>query len=465
MAVSVEMPPLGASVTEATVSRWLKKPGEAVQKGEPLLEVSTDKVDSEIPSPASGLLLAVLAMEGNTVAVGALIASISDVADPPPSGSPMALPNAGADRASAAAPARETAPPVDAAPPADATAAPGRPQREPERPEEPGYITPLVHRLAAEHDIDLQAIVGTGTGGRVRTKDILDAAAMPAAAAGPAAARQPSDAPQPSTAPAPPAPARPIIESPQPHAPAATPAARGATKNLTRLRKVIAARMVDSLKRSAQLTTVVEVDVTRIARLRQQTKDVFYEREGVKLTYLPFVALAAVEALKAHPVVNSSIDAEAGTVTYHDGVHLGMAVDTDRGLLVPVIRDAGHLTLAGLARKTADLASRTRAGTVTADELGGGTFTLTNTGSRGALFDTPILNLPQAAILGVGSVVRRPAVVNPPSLGEVVAIRSMLYLALTYDHQIVDGADAARYLTTVRQRLEAGAFAANAPAT
>jgi 2-oxoglutarate dehydrogenase E2 component (dihydrolipoamide succinyltransferase) len=216
--------------------------------------------------------------------------------------------------------------------------------------------------------------------------------------------------------------------------------------------------MVESLQVSAQLTTVVEADVTRIARLRQQAKNGFEAREGVKLSFLPFFAKAAVEALKAHPSVNSSIDQDAGTVTYHDTENLGVAVDTERGLLVPVIHDAGDLSLGGIARKIADLAERTRTNKVTPDELGGGTFTLTNTGSRGALFDTPIINQPQVAILGTGSVVKRPVVVTDPELGEVIAVRSMVYLALTYDHRIVDGADAARFLTTVRERLEAGQF-------
>jgi 2-oxoglutarate dehydrogenase E2 component (dihydrolipoamide succinyltransferase) len=229
---------------------------------------------------------------------------------------------------------------------------------------------------------------------------------------------------------------------------------------MSRLRKVIAARMTESLQVSAQLTTVVEADVTRIARLRQQAKASFEAREGVKLSFLPFFALATVEALKVHPVVNASIDQAAGTITYHEGEHLGIAVDTDRGLLVPVIHGAGDLNLAGMARKIADLAERTRTNKVTPDELGGGTFTLTNTGSRGALFDTPIINQPQVGILGTGSVVKRAAVIEDPDLGEIVAIRSMVYLALTYDHRIVDGADAARFLVTIKERLEEGDFAA-----
>jgi 2-oxoglutarate dehydrogenase E2 component (dihydrolipoamide succinyltransferase) len=303
-----------------------------------------------------------------------------------------------------------------------------------------GYVTPLVRKLAAERGVDLTSIHGTGVGGRIRKQDVLDAAARSAAAA--AAAKAPAAAP---STPAPTA------------APAPSPL-RGRTEKLSRLRAVIARRMVESLQVSAQLTTVVEVDVTRIAKLRDQAKGDFLARNGVKLSFLPFFALATVEALRVHPIVNASIDVEAGTVTYHEAEHLGIAVDTERGLVVPVIRDAGDLNLAGLAKRIADLAERTRTNKISPDELSGGTFTLTNTGSRGALFDTPIINQPQVGILGTGSVVRRAVVVEDPDLGEIVATRSMVYLALSYDHRLVDGADAARFLTTVKERLEAGAF-------
>jgi 2-oxoglutarate dehydrogenase E2 component (dihydrolipoamide succinyltransferase) len=303
-----------------------------------------------------------------------------------------------------------------------------------------------VRRLAADRGVDLSSVTGTGVGGRIRKQDVIAAAEKAAAPAEAPAAPAPAAASAGRTAPSP--------------SPAAQPdtSLRGRTEKLSRLRGVIARRMVESLQVSAQLTTVVEADVTAIARLRDRAKRDFEAREGVKLSFLPFFAKAAVEALKAHPAVNSSIDLEAGTVTYHDAENLGVAVDTERGLLVPVIRDAGDLSIGGLARKIADLADRTRANKVTPDELGGGTFTLTNTGSRGALFDTPIINQPQVAILGVGTVVKRPVVVQDPDLGEVIAVRSMVYLALTYDHRIVDGADAARFLTTVKQRLEAGQF-------
>jgi len=376
-------------------------------------------------------------------------------------------------------------------------AQPPAPPAQPAAPAQPAdagaegaYVTPLVRKLATEHGVDLASLQGTGVGGRIRKQDVLDAAAQsggseaaadaaaptPAApAAAPAATAPAATAPAatapaaPASAPAPALPQPAVQKSHPTTAPApayasqaasaaAATAVRGKTEELSRLRKVIATRMTESLQTSAQLTTVLEADVTKIARLRDQAKSGFEAREGVKLSFLPFFALATVEALKTHPVVNSSIDQAAGTVTYHEGEHLGIAVDTERGLLVPVIHDAGDLNLAGMARKIADLAERTRTNRVTPDELGGGTFTLTNTGSRGALFDTPIINQPQVGILGTGAVVKRAVVVEDPDLGEVVTVRSMVYLALTYDHRIVDGADAARFLTTVKQRLEEGDF-------
>jgi 2-oxoglutarate dehydrogenase E2 component (dihydrolipoamide succinyltransferase) len=296
-------------------------------------------------------------------------------------------------------------------------------------------VTPLVRKLAAQHDVDLSTLTGTGVGGRIRKQDVLEAAEAAKQQAAP-------EAPAASAAPSP-AEASPL---------------RGKTEKLSRLRKVIADRMVESLRVSAQLTTVVEVDVTAIGQLRAKHKDAFEQREGVKLSFLPFFARAAIDALKVYPQVNGSIDTDAGTVTYHDGEHLGIAVDTERGLLVPVIRNAGDLSIAGIARKIADLAARTRDNKINPDELSGGTFTLTNTGSRGALFDTPIINQPQVAILGTGAVVKRPVVISDERLGETIAVRQMVYLALTYDHRLVDGADAARFLTTIKQRLEEANF-------
>jgi 2-oxoglutarate dehydrogenase E2 component (dihydrolipoamide succinyltransferase) len=336
-------------------------------------------------------------------------------------------------------------------------------------------VTPLVRKLATEHGVELDSVTGTGVGGRIRKQDVLEAArarraadeaaraaaapaapaapatpAAPAAQAAPAAPAAPATAPAPTAA-APAAPSRPAI---------VPSALRGTTQKMSRPRQVIAQRMVESLHTAAQLTTVIEVDVTKIARLRDRAKKDFEAREGVKLSFLPFFAQAAVEALKIHPKLNASINAESSEVSYHDAEHLGIAVDTERSLMVPVIHNAGDLNLGGLARKISDLAARTRAGQVNPDELAGGTFTLTNTGSRGALFDTPIFTQPQVAILGTGAVVKRAVVVEDPALGEVIAVRSMVYLALSYDHRLVDGADAARYLETVKNRLEEGEFEA-----
>jgi pyruvate dehydrogenase E2 component (dihydrolipoamide acetyltransferase) len=479
MAVSVTMPRLGESVTEGTVTRWLKKEGERVEVDEPLLEVSTDKVDTEIPSPAAGIVTSIKVQEDETVEVGVELAIISDSAEAPAAAEPAAPaapePAATPEPEPVPAPVAEAPAPVAEAPaaapvpaPAPTTATAPAPAAAPAAGSAEGaYVTPLVRKLAAEHGVDLATLQGTGVGGRIRKQDVLDAAGQqpaPAAAAAPAA-----PAPVAPAAAAPAAPAPVAAAAVAPVAPAAAPKAqpspaaaslRGKTEPLTRLRKVIAARMVESLQVSAQLTTVLEADVTEIAKLRQRAKGDFEAREGAKLSFLPFFTLAAIEALKLYPVVNASIDQQAGTVTYHDDVNLGIAVDTDRGLLVPVIQGAGDLNLSGVARKIADLAERTRTNNVTPDELGGGTFTVTNTGSRGALFDTPILNQPQVGILGTGAVVKRPVVVNDPTLGEVVAVRSMVYLALTYDHRIVDGADAARFLVAVKDRLEEGDFAA-----
>jgi pyruvate dehydrogenase E2 component (dihydrolipoamide acetyltransferase) len=545
MSVSVSMPQLGESVTEGTVTRWLKKEGERVEVDEPLLEVSTDKVDTEIPSPASGILRGITVDEDETVAVGAELAVIDDAASgdaaptaddsadsapaeaaapaqpeaaqaeesqppaaqsrgaqpepaqaagsdgwssqpnyapPAQSSSPSAAPGyAGSSgpstpayapppaygqpqpsrpyQATSPAPHSEQAPVNDAAPADSASADASAEEYPPPSAGEAPYVTPLVRKLAAEHAVNLETITGTGVGGRIRKQDVVEAARAQRAAqpqqqqppAQPAADVQApqSQAPQQTRAP----------QSAPPSRPAVVPSSlRGTTQRMSRPRQVIAQRMVESLRVSAQLTTVVEADVTAIARLRHQARQDFEAREGVKLSFLPFFALAAVEALKVHPKLNAVIDGDQ--VTYHDAEHVGIAVDTERGLMVPVIHNAGDLNIGGLARKISDLANRTRSGHVAPDELAGGTFTLTNTGSRGALFDTPIINQPQVAILGTGTVVKRPVVVEDPALGEVIAVRSMVYLALTYDHRLVDGADAARFLTTVKSRLEEGAFEA-----
>jgi len=430
-ATPVVMPALGESVTEGTVTRWLKNVGDNVSADEALLEVSTDKVDTEIPSPASGVLLSIDVPVDSTVAVGTKLASIGASGSAPAS---VPTPPKVAPTPAPAAPqpvvAQAPTPPVAPAPVAPPVKSSVL---------DDSYVTPIVRKLAAENGVDLSRVKGTGVGGRIRKEDVL--AAVPRVSA--PAVSAPSAA---AAAPATPKSAAPIQVSPL----------RGTTVTMSRLRKVIAARMLESLQVSAQLTTVIEVDITKIARLREKAKASFETREGVKLTFLPFFAVAVCEALKQHPVVNASV--EGDQITYHGAEHLGIAVDTDRGLLVPVIRDAGDLNMGGIARRIVDVATRTRDNKISPDDLGGGTFTITNTGSRGALFDTPIINQPQVAILGVGAVVKRPMVVKGEDGGETIAIRSMVYLALSYDHRIVDGADAARFLGTLKERLEEGRF-------
>ena len=432
MTHSVTMPALGESVSEGTVTRWLKNVGDSVAVDEALLEVSTDKVDTEIPSPVAGILLSIDVPVDTTVAVGARLAVIGESgqsAAPVVAAPVVAAPVVAAPVVAApvvAAPV--VAAPVVAAPVVAAIVQPTD-----------AYVTPLVRKLANDLGVDLSQIKGTGIGGRIRREDV-ESLSRPVTAPVSTPAYAPSSAPSTArTAPS-------VNASPL----------RGTTVTMSRLRKVIAARMVESLQVSAQLTTVVEVDVTKIARLRERSKESFEAREGVKLSFLPFFAVAVCEALKQHPVLNSSV--EGDQITYHGTEHLGIAVDTERGLLVPVISNAGDLNMGGIARKISDLAARTRDNKVTPDELGGGTFTLTNTGSRGALFDTPIINQPQVAILGLGAIVKRPMVVRAEDGGETIAIRSMVYLGLSYDHRVVDGADAARFLVTLKERLEGGAF-------
>lgn len=434
------MPALGESVTEGTVTRWLKNVGDSVAMDEALLEVSTDKVDTEIPSPVAGVVSEIFAPADSVVPVGGQLAAIAAL------GAPVKT----APATPAPAPA---APPVAA--PAPASPAPAAPMNSMPAPasrvESDSYVTPLVRKLAAELQIDLATLSGTGVGGRIRKQDVYDAAERARAAAS-AQVSAPAPASVPTSVSAPAASeksATSVTASPL----------RGTTVPMTRLRKVIASRMVESLQTSAQLTTVIEVDVTKIAKLRLKAKGSFQEREGVNLTFLPFFAVAVCEALKQHPVVNASIDGE--NIVYHGTENLGIAVDTERGLLVPVIKDAGDLNLGGLARRINDVALRTRDSKINPDELSGGTFTITNTGSRGALFDTPIINQPQVAILGIGSIVKRPVVITEADGEEKIAIRSMVYLAISYDHRIVDGADAARFLGTLKERLELGRFEAD----
>jgi 2-oxoglutarate dehydrogenase E2 component (dihydrolipoamide succinyltransferase) len=428
----ITMPALGESVSEGTVTRWLKNVGDSVAVDEALLEVSTDKVDTEIPSPVAGTLLAIDVAVDTTVAVGARLGLIGVSGSAPVAATPPPAPVAVAPVAPTPAP---VAAPVVVAPVAPAPVAAAASVSQPQD----AYVTPIVRKLANDLGVNLASVRGTGIGGRIRKEDVEAAAPKSAVAA--VASAPASAATSTPSAPRPAAVASPL---------------RGTTVTMSRLRKVIAARMVESLQVSAQLTTVIEVDVTKIARLRDRSKPTFEAREGVKLSFLPFFAVAVCEALKQHPVLNSSV--EGDQIIYHGAEHLGIAVDTERGLLVPVIHNAGDLNMGGVARKIADLAARTRDNKVTPDELGGGTFTLTNTGSRGALFDTPIINQPQVAILGLGAVVKRPMVVKGEDGGETIAIRSMVYLGLSYDHRVVDGADAARFLVTLKERLEGGAF-------
>jgi len=420
----ITMPALGESVSEGTVTRWLKNVGDSVAVDEALLEVSTDKVDTEIPSPVAGTLVSIDVPVDSTVPVGARLAVIGGTGavaapvaapTPPPVAAPVAP-------VVVAAPTPPPAPPV--------VAAPAAPFAQPQD----SYVTPIVRKLASDLGVNLATVKATGIGGRIRREDVE------------AAAKQTAVTPVASAAPT----------APRTSSPVATSPLRGTTVTMSRLRKVIAARMVESLAVSAQLTTVIEVDVTKIARLRDRAKASFEAREGVKLSFLPFFSVAVCEALKQHPVLNSSV--EGDQIIYHGAEHLGIAVDTERGLLVPVIANAGDLNMGGVARKISDLAARTRDNKVNPDELSGGTFTITNTGSRGALFDTPIINQPQVAILGLGAIVKRPMVVRGEDGGETIAIRSMVYLGLSYDHRVVDGADAARFLVTLKERLEGGSF-------
>ncbi|MEU2748788.1 2-oxoglutarate dehydrogenase, E2 component, dihydrolipoamide succinyltransferase [Streptomyces collinus] len=454
----VVLPALGESVTEGTVTRWLKSVGDTVEADEPLLEVSTDKVDTEIPAPTSGTLLEIVVGEDETAEVGAKLAVIGEAgaapaaapaqeapaapAQPEPTPAP-AQPAPAPQAPSAPAPQQQVTPapePAPAAPapapaPAQAPAAPAAAQ-----PADDGaYVTPLVRKLAAEHGVDLSSVKGTGVGGRIRKQDVVAAAeAAKTAAATPApAAAAPSAAKK-----------APVLE--------ASPL-RGQTVKMPRIRKVIGDNMVKALHEQAQLSSVVEVDVTRLMKLRARAKDAFASREGVKLSPMPFFVKAAAQALKAHAPINAKINEAEGTITYFDTENVGIAVDSEKGLMTPVIKNAGDLNLAGIAKATADLAGKVRANKITPDELSGATFTISNTGSRGALFDTIIVPPGQVAILGIGATVKRPAVIETEE-GTVIGVRDMTYLTLSYDHRLVDGADAARYLTAVKAILEAGEF-------
>ena len=453
----VLMPELGESVTEGTVTRWLKKVGDSVEVDEPLVEVSTDKVDTEIPSPVAGTLISITAEEDVTVSVGGELARIGTGAAPTkPAPEPQASPAAQPE----ARPAPQPEPAAKPAPPPQPEPTPA-PQAKPEPAPQPRaesapttgaasspYVTPLVRKLAAENNIDLSEVSGTGVGGRIRKQDVLSAA------------QQKEEAKQaPVAAPAAAAPA-----APKPSAPAPAPALahlRGTTQKASRIRQITAKKTRESLQATAQLTQTHEVDMTRIVALREKAKAAFAEREGVNLTFLPFIARAVIDALKVHPNINASYNEDTKEITYYDAEHLGFAVDTEQGLLSPVIHNAGDLSLAGLARAIADIAARARSGDLRPDELSGGTFTITNIGSQGALTDTPILVPPQAAMLGTGAIVKRPRVVVDDTGNESIGVRSICYLPLTYDHRLIDGADAGRFVTTIKHRLEEGAFEAD----
>ncbi|WP_025778310.1 2-oxoglutarate dehydrogenase, E2 component, dihydrolipoamide succinyltransferase [Brevibacterium sp. VCM10] len=474
----ITMPALGESVTEGTVTRWLKEVGEEVEVDEPLLEVSTDKVDTEVPSPVAGVVQAHLADEDDTVEVGAPLARIGSGApsesapaeEAPKDEAPAeAAPkqeapkeDAPADEAPKQEAPKEEAPKQESAPkPAAAASAQSASAAQAEEPvdaaaqapaaadtvgENAAYVTPLVRRLAREKGVDLSQVTGTGVGGRIRKQDV-EAAAKSAPAAAPAAQ---------SGAPAAASKAPFKVEIPEEVA-----KLRGTTEKASRIRQTIAKRMSESLDVSAQLTQVIEVDMSRVVKLRKANKEAFQAKHGSKLTYLPFFAKAIVEALQVHPKVNAQYDLESQQITYFDHEHLAVAVDTPRGLLVPVIKDAGDLSVAGLSKAIDDVADRTRSNKIMPDELSGGTFTVTNIGSVGALFDTPIINQPQMGIIGTGAIVRRPIAVKTADGDEAIAIRDMVYLPLTYNHQLVDGADAGRFLQTIKARLEEGNFEAD----
>ena len=467
-ATPVLMPELGESVAEGTVTRWLKKVGDSVQVDEPLVEVSTDKVDTEIPSPVAGVLVSITAEEDATVPVGGELARIGVGSDAGAAPAPKVPPAPKPEPAPEPKPEPKPEPTPEAQPVSEAKPAPApEPAPKPEPAQaaaaaESGgsgadgapYVTPLVRKLATENNIDLAEVTGTGVGGRIRKQDVLAAAQKK---------QEATKAPAPAQAPA----AAPAADGSKP-APAAAPTPapalahlRGTTQKASRIRQITAAKTRESLQATAQLTQTHEVDMTKIVGLRARAKSAFAEREGVNLTFLPFIARAVIDALKIHPNINASYNEETKEITYYDAEHLGFAVDTEQGLLSPVIHNAGDLSLAGLARAIADIAARARSGNLKPDELSGGTFTITNIGSQGALFDTPILVPPQAAMLGAGAIVKRPRVVVDDSGNESIGVRSVCYLPLTYDHRLIDGADAGRFLTTIKHRLEEGAFEAD----
>ena len=429
-ATDIAMPELGESVTEGTITQWLKNVGDTVEEDEPLLEVSTDKVDTEVPSPASGTLLEILAEEDDTVDVGDVIARVGD-ADAAP-----ASDDSDKDDDKSEGPEEKDEPKQEKAEAKEDKEDKG--EKKSATSGKVPYVTPLVRKLAEKHGVDLNTVEGTGIGGRIRKQDVLAAAEGGKDAGEDKSEKKGSAA---STKSVDPEKAK----------------LRGTTQKANRIRQVTAARTVEALQLTAQLTQVHEVDMTDVAALRKASKPAFQEKYGVNLTYLPFFAKAVVEALVAHPNVNASYNAETKEITYHDGVNLSIAVDTEQGLLSPVIHDADKLSLPELAKAIVDIAERARNRKLRPDDLSGGTFTITNIGSEGALTDTPILVPPQAGIMGTGVISKRPVVVSDDGL-DSIAIRQVAYLPLTYDHQLVDGADAGRFMTTVKDRLETADF-------
>ena len=440
-ATDVVMPELGESVTEGTITRWLKQVGDTVEVDEALLEVSTDKVDTEVPSPVAGTIVEILHNEDDTVDVGAVIVRIGD-----PNAAP-ATPEPAAPTPAPAAPVAEEK--VEVAPKVEApksVATPPAAQAKVNSNDDVPYVTPLVRKLADKHGVDLRTVTGTGVGGRIRKQDVLAAAGQGAAESAPAAAEVPAAAP---------ATAASAVSTKR--VDPAKAALRGTTQRVNRIREITAKKTLESLHTAAQLTQLHEVDMTNVAELRKANKAAFQAKYGVNLTYLPFFAKAAIEALVSHPNVNASYNAEKKEMTYHSQVNLGIAVDTPAGLLSPVIHNAQDMTLPELAQAITDIADRARNNKLKPADLSGGTFTITNIGSEGALSDTPILVPPQAAIMGTGAIVKRPVVISEHGV-DAIAVRQMVYLPLTYDHQIVDGADAGRFLTTIRDRLETANF-------
>ena len=427
MAVDVIMPQMGESIAEGTIVKWLKGVGESIDRDEPLFEISTDKVDAEIPSPSAGVLLEILVKEGQTVEINTVVGRIGQAGEAPSKAAPK---QAAAPAAQpAAAPAKPTPPP------APAVAPPATPQIA------PSYVrsSPVVQKIAAEHGVDVSLVEGTGEGGRITKKDIMTYIESAASSAAPIA--QPV-APAAQAAPAQPAAAKPAAPKPAVFASGQD----EVREPMSVMRKKIAEHMVMSKRTSAHVYTIFEVDMNEVVKRREAMKREF-EKEGVKLTFLPFFIEACIRGIKEYPIINSSVDGD--TIVYKKTVNVGIAVAIDNGLIVPVIKHADQMNLLGLAKTAADLGERARTKRLIPDDVQGGTFTITNVGVFGGAFGLPIINQPQSAIMGLGTITKRPVVID-----DAIAIRPIVYLSLSYDHRIIDGADAARFLTVVKRELE-----------